>query len=157
MVGQEPPWRLFRAIIEISKGQSVRRSRWQGSLRLGRWCRGEGRGPEPDVTFPENRHVRSLGLSGAPSLAHQPERSHGALTSHSAVAPGGDPGPAWDPGLGFEEAGEVGLRWPVLSPWGKLRLRPQQKVLQSPMGQGSTRGTRRDDSVCDSGPMWEGF
>lgn len=82
--------------------------------------RGEGPGLGPDVPFPENRHVRSPQLSGAPSLAHQPERGHGALTSHLAVdlGGGGEWSPAWDPGPGFREAGKVALRWPVLSPGG---------------------------------------
>lgn len=44
----------------------------------------EKAGLKPDVVLPENRHVRSSGLSGAPSLAHQPLRSHSTLTSHSA-------------------------------------------------------------------------
>lgn len=57
----------------ICQGQTC----WWWVLRLGRWCR-EGQGSEPDVAFPENRHVRSLGLSGAPSLALQPKWSHWA-------------------------------------------------------------------------------
>lgn len=89
--GSGAPWRLFKAIIKISEGQSVRHRHWWWVLRLGRWCRGEGQGSEPDVTFPENRHVRSLGLSGAPSLAHQPKWSHWALTSHLALVSGWGP------------------------------------------------------------------
>lgn len=49
-------------------------------------------GQEPDVLFPENRHVRSSGLSGAPSLAHQPPRAKYTDISLS-MTPGRDPGP----------------------------------------------------------------
>lgn len=40
----------------------------------GGWAGGVGRGAglEPDVPFPENRHVRSPRKSGAAALAHQP-------------------------------------------------------------------------------------
>lgn len=49
-------------------------------------------GQEPDVLFPANRHVRSSGLSGAPSLAHQPHRAKYTDISLS-MTPGRDPGP----------------------------------------------------------------
>lgn len=56
---------IRRAICQAQPGVGSAESR-QVVQRTGR---------KPDVTFPENRHVRSPGLSGAPSLAHQPKRS----------------------------------------------------------------------------------
>lgn len=94
----------------------IRQAQTAGSTAAGQVVRGEGPGLEPDVPFPENRHVMSLRLSGAPSLAHQPERGHSGLTAHLAVdlGGGGERSPAWDPGPGFREAGKVALPWPVL-------------------------------------------
>ena len=121
--------------------------------------RGEGPGLEPDVPFPENRHVRSPGPSGACSLAHQPERSRGVLTSHLAVdlGGGGEPESSLGPRPGFQRGWEG--RAPRASPLprGKLRLRTQQKTLRGSWGQGSAPGTRTDDSLCDPVSGWNGF
>lgn len=65
------------ASFQSSNGD-IRRAICQAQTRVsaeaGRWC-GEGPRSEPDVTFPEDRHVRSSGLSRAQSLAHQPKWS----------------------------------------------------------------------------------
>lgn len=131
------------------------------SAEMGRWCRGEGQGSEPDVTLPENRHVRSSGLSRAPSLAHQPKWSRCTLTSHLALASGW--GPQYSPGpRPGEGKATMDSPFPVEETEAQTLLQEalQRTAVvhwQRPTARFQLTGLWHDSALYDERPMREGF
>lgn len=87
-MGQQPQWHLCKNNNKDIRGQSVR-GRPAGESRAD-GAEEEDGGQNQVLRFLE---IDLSGLlSGAPSLARQPERSHRALTSHLVLALGRRPG-----------------------------------------------------------------
>lgn len=67
---------------------------------------------------------------------------------------------------GTQAGGKVGLQWPVLATWGKLRPRGFCRRHcrgrwrfsgRDWLGQVSVQGLEKDSPLRDQGPVWESF